>query len=400
MIRRRTLFGSAILAGLALFAAGCNSPSNTGGGGGGGTSGGGGNTASGDVIPVGAYLSLSGDEATFGAQTREGIELAVKTINDAGGINGKKIELKVENDESDATKAASAVTKLVTGDKVVAVLGEIASSRSLAAAPICQSNKVPMISPSSTNVKVTQVGDYIFRVCFTDDFQAFVCAKFARENLKADTAAILVDNASAYSQDFGKEFKKSFEALGGKIVQEAAYSPADTDFQGQLTNIKTANPKVILVPGYYKSAGAIAKQAKELGISAPLLGGDGWNSPDLFATAGTGMEGNYFSDHIAMDKPNDTVKKFVEEFKKQMGADKTPGTLTALGYDAMMILADAMKRAKSLDGTGIRDALAETKDFEGVTGSITINSQRNADKPAVVVQVKGHDFKWTADVNR
>lgn len=378
---------------IALLAlAGCN---NAGGGGGGG--GASGNAATGDTIPVGAYLSLTGSEADFGKQTQEGIEVAVEEINAAGGVKGKKIELKVENNESDSTKAVSAVTKLITNDKVVAVLGEIASSLSLAAAPICQANRIPMVTPSSTNIGVTQKGDYIFRVCFIDPFQAYVVAKFARDNLKAETAAVFVDNGSAYSRDFGEEFKKHFTQMGGKIVAEQSYAAADTDFKGQLTKIKTANPDVLLVPGYYKSVGTIGKQAKELGLTATLLGGDGWDSQDIFVTAGDALEGAYFSNHMAVDNPNPTVQAFVEAFKKKF-PDRKPGALTALGYDAMKILADAMNRASALDGPSIREALAQTKDFPGVTGTITIDENRNASKPAVILQIKGREFKYVTTI--
>ncbi len=378
--------------------AGCNNAGS--GGGGGGTGGGsaGGNAVTGNTIPVGAYLSLTGGDDTFGHDSQDGLELALDKIKESGGINGKQIELKVENDESQTDKAASAVTKLITEDKVVAVIGEVASSRSLAAAPICQSNHVPMISPSSTNVKVTQVGDYIFRVCFIDPFQGYVVATFARNTLHANTAAIFTDSGSAYSIDFANEFKKDFTQNGGKIVAEASYTTTDTDFKGQLTQFKAANPDVILIPGYYKSVGAIGKQARELGIKAALLGGDGWDSQDLFVTGGNALEGSYFSDHMDVNSTDPTVTAFRDAFQKKFGADKKPGALTALGYDAMMILADAMKRAKSLSGPDIRDALAQTKDFKGVTGNITINSDRNADKPAVILQVKGNAFQYVTTI--
>jgi len=373
---------------VAAFAgsSGCNAPQGNGSGGGGG-----------EPILVGSYLSLTGSEADFGISTREGIELAVEEINSKGGINGRKIELRVENNESDQQKAANVVTKLITNDKVVAVVGEIASGLSLAAAPICQSNQIPMVTPSSTNIKVTQVGDFIFRVCFIDPFQGYVIAKFARDHLKANTAAIFVDNGSPYSRDLGAEFKKNFTEMGGRVVAEKTYASADTDFKGQLTSIKTTNPDVIVVPGYYKSVGAIGKQARELGITVPLLGGDGWDSQDIFVTAGDALEGSYFSNHVAMDNPDPTVQSFVEAFKKKY-PNRKPGALTALGYDAMLILADAMKRASAIDGPSIRNALAETKDFKGVSGTITIDPDRNARKPAVMLQIKGREFKYVTTI--
>jgi branched-chain amino acid transport system substrate-binding protein len=386
----------------AMLLVGCNN-TNPGSGGGSGSSsagaGGSGNAATGNTIPVGAYLSKTGDDATFGQDSENGIELALDKIKESGGINGKQIDLKVENDESATDKAASVVQKLITEDKVVAVIGEVASSRSLAAAPICQSNKVPMISPSSTNVKVTQQGDYIFRVCFIDPFQGYVAAKFAAgDKLHAKTAALFTDNASAYSIDFANEFKKDFTQMGGTIVAEASYASSDTDFKGQLTKFQAANPDVILIPGYYKSVGAIGKQARELGIKSTLLGGDGWDSQDLFVTGGDSLEGSYFSDHMDINSSDPTVSAFRDAFQKKYGADHKPGSLTALAYDATMILADAMKRAKTLDGPGIRDALAQTKDFKGVTGNITINADRNADKPAVILTVKDHGFQYVETI--
>ncbi len=391
---------AALMLSLSLFA--CNNTDAAKGGANGTTSsassGGSGNTVTGDTIPVGVYASLTGDEANFGKDSREGAELAVDTINGGGGVNGKKIDLKIENDESDPSKAASAVTKLITSDKVVAVVGEVASGRSLAAAPICQQYKIPMVSPSSTNIKVTQIGDYIFRVCFIDPFQAYVMAKFSHDTLNAKNVALFIDSTSPYSRDLGTEFQKNFEQMGGKIVDQESYVPTDTDFKGQLTKLKTTNPDAIFAPGYYKSAGEIAKQAKELGIAAPMMGTDGWDAQDLFVTAGDSMEGSYFSDHMDITSQQPEVKSFVDAYKKKYGADKKPGSLTALGYDAVMILAQAMKNAKTLDGPGIRDALAQVKDFKAVTGDITINGDRNADKPAVVLQIKGRDFVYKTTI--
>jgi branched-chain amino acid transport system substrate-binding protein len=377
-------------------AAGCN------GKGSGGSSGGGnsrGNVVTGNTIPVGAYVSATGDDATFGQQTQQGVQLAVDEINAAGGINGKKITLDIENDESDASKAENAVNKLINGDHDVTILGEVASSRSLAAAPVCQTAHVPMISPSSTNIRVTQKGDYIFRCCFIDPFQGYVTAKFAHDNLRKNSAAMLIDSGSAYSRDFGAQFKKVFEQMGGKVVAEASYSTTDTDFKPELSKIKEANPEVLLIPGYYKSAGAIAKQARELGMADVIfIGGDGWDSPDLFTTAGDALEGAYFSDHQDMTSKAPAVRAFVADFEKKYPNAGKPGSLTALAYDAMMILRDALKHAKTLDGPGIRDAIAQTRDFHGVAGTVTIDKNRNADKPAVVMQVHGNAFKYVTTI--
>ncbi len=411
-LNRRGLMGLAGLLILSAFAAGCNNtsapdaattPGKTGAAATPAAAGGGnGNPQTGDTIKVGAYLSLTGSQADFGKQTRTGILMAVDKINAAGGINGKKIEAVIENDEGDAGKTANAVTKLVSQDKVVAVLGEIASSLSLRAAPICQNAKVPMVTPSSTNVTVTEQGDYIFRVCFIDSFQAYVQAKFIAETLKLKKAALMLDSQSAYSQGLGKEFKDQFTKMGGQIVSEASYSPSDTDFKGPLSTVKTSTPDIIYLPGYYTDAGKIATQARELGMAMPFMGGDGWDVPALFTSAGTSLEGSYFSDHIALDRPTPALTAFQKEFEgfkaKPGNADASFGALTTLGYDAMMIVSEAMKKSKTMDGIALHEALAGTKDYPAVTGKITLDEKRNAKKAAVVVKIVGKEFKWQADV--
>lgn len=351
--------------------------------------------ATGD-IPIGVYLSLTGSTATFGESTFKGIELATEEINAEGGIDGRKIVLRVEDDRSDAQEARSAVTKLIQRDKVIAVLGEVASSRSLAAAPICQQNRIPMISPSSTNPQVTEKGDYIFRVCFIDPFQGTVVAKFAAETLKVKRVAILTDVKNDYSVGLAQYFKETFQQLGGEIVAEKSYTEGDPDFRAQLTAIKAANPEAIFVPGYYSEVGTIARQARELGIKVPFLGGDGWDSPKLIEGAGNALEGSYFSNHYSHESDDPVVQEFVRKFKQRYNGE-VPDALAALGYDAARILYDAIRRVGT-DPTKIRDALAQTKDFAGVTGKITIDEQRNARKPAVILQVKGKQFKYIQTV--
>lgn len=351
-----------------------------------------GSATSSDAIPIGEYGSMTGKQSTFGQSTHEGIQLAIDEINGAGGLNGKQLQIVgPEDTASQAPNAATAVKRLM-GSKVVAVLGEVASSGSMAAAPVCQENRVPMISPSSTNPKVTEIGDYIFRVCFIDPFQAAVVAKFAKDTLKANSAAVFYDAGQAYSVGFRDNFKSAFESKGGKIVVEASYSEDDKDYKAALTTIKAANPDVILVPGYYTQAGSIAKQARDMGITVPLLGGDGWDSAELFTYAGGSVGNCFFSDHMSADDPNPTVQNFVKAYQTKYS--KVPDALAALGYDAAKLLYDAMKRAKSLDGPDLRDAIAQTKDFDGVTGKITINAQRNADKPAVMIEAASGKFKF------
>ncbi len=341
---------------------------------------------SGGPIKVGIYGDLSGQTSSFGQSTKNGALMAIDEINAAGGINGRKVEWVMEDDQGQPQQASTVVTKLINQDKVVAIIGEVASSNSLAAAPKAQEAKVPMISPSSTNPKVTQVGDYIFRVCFTDDFQGAVAAKFAANTLKAKTAAVLGDFNSDYSKGMTQYFVQEFESSGGKIVVQQSYTQTDADFKGQLTNIRSANPDVIFVPGYYGQVGVIAKQAKELGIKAPLLGGDGWDSPKLFELGGAALDGNYMVNHYSTDDPSPAVQKFVAAYKAKYST--VPDAIAALGYDAMNVLADSIKRAGTTDSAKLRDAIAATKGFAGVTGSISLNASRDAVKPAVVFELK------------
>jgi len=348
-------------------------------------------------ILVGEYGSLTGTTATFGISTDNGIKLAFDEINAAGGVLGKPLKVLVEDDRSQPEEATTAVTKLINQSKVVAVLGEVSSSRSLAAAPICQANKVPMVSPSSTNPRVTQVGDNIFRVCFIDPFQAPVMAKFAANTLKIKRVAILTDVRNDYSIGLQTFFRQNFRSLGGEIVAEQSYSEGDSDFRAQLTQIKAADPQAIYVPGYYTEVATIARQARELGITVPLMGGDGWDSPKLFEIGGEALDGCYLSNHYSVDDPSPAIQKFVQDYKKKY--NQVPDALAALGYDAAKILADAIKRAGSTDGEKVRDALKGVKDFVGVTGKITINADRNAVKPAVVLKIEKGKFHYVETVN-
>jgi branched-chain amino acid transport system substrate-binding protein len=341
-----------------------------------------------DPILIGHYGSMTGQEATFGQSTHNGIKLAIDEFNAAGGLEGRMIELKEQDTAGDAGAAKLAVERLVKSDHVVAVLGEVASKLSLAGAPVCQAAGVPMITPSSTNSKVTQQGDYIFRVCFIDEFQGYAGAKFAREELKAKTAALLVDQAQAYAVGLSDEFEKNFVKMGGTIVTKQTYSGGAQDFTAQLTNIRSSKPDVIYVPGYYGDVGNIAVQVRKLGITQPLLGGDGWDSEELAKIAKDAIEGCYYTNHYAPDQPDARVKKFIESYRSKFGGS-TPDGLAALGYDAANLLFDSMKRAKSLGGADLRDAIAHSKNFPGVTGDITINETRDAKKSAVVVEMSG-----------
>ncbi len=344
-----------------------------------------GNSSS-DEILIGEYSSLTGTTATFGTSTHNGLLLAVEEANNAGGLLGKKIKLLTEDDQSKPEEAATAVTKLINRDRVKAIIGEVSSSRSLAAGPICQSNGVPMISPSSTNPKVTQVGDYIFRVCFLDPFQGDVIARFAYNSLKVKRVAILKDVKNEYSIGLAEFFTNSFKGYGGEVVAVQAYSEGDNDFKAQLTALKAANAEAIIVPGYYTEAALIVKQARDLRITVPFIGGDGWDSAKLLEIGGAAMENTYYANHYTTSDPNPVVQNFVAKYKS--AHNQTPDALAALAYDAGRIMFDAIQRAGSMDGAKIRDAIAATKNFNGVTGAITIDNERNAHKSAVIIAIQ------------
>ncbi len=341
---------------------------------------------SGDKVRVGVFMSTTGTTANFGISSVNGIKMAADEINAAGGINGKQVELLVQDDRSDASEAATIVTKFVTQDQVNAVIGEVASSRSIAAAPIAQNAKIPMLTPSSTNPEVTKKGDFIFRSCFIDPYQGAAIAQFAAKTLGAKSAAIMVDRKNDYSTGLEKVITETFTKLGGKMVATQSYQEGDQDFNAQLTSLKGANPEVIFVPGYYNDVGLIAKQARDKGITVPLIGGDGWDSEQLYKIGGTALNGSFFTNHYSPFDTDPKVVKFVNDYKSRYS--KTPDALAATAYDAANIMFDAIKRSKSLSGTDIRDALAATNAFPGVTGTVTFNQQRDAVKPIVMIEIK------------
>ena len=347
-------------------------------------------------IVIGHYASMTGSTAHFGQDTDRGVRLAMDEANAKGGVLGKKIRVVTLDTRGDSAEAASAVNRLIDVEKVTALLGEVASSLSLAGGRVAQRRKIPMISPTSTNPKVTEVGDYIFRVCFIDPFQGKVMATFAHQNLKLDQVAILKDVKNDYSIGLADAFRKSFTALGGTIVVEQSYSQGDTDFSAQVTAIRGSVAKAIFVPGYYSEVGSIARTAARLGLKIPLLGGDGWDSPDLFKIGGDAIDGSYFSDHFAPDMATEQAKQFVAKFTAKYGVP--PSGLGALGYEAAEVLVDAIRRAGKDEPTAIRDAIAQTKDFEGVTGKITMDAQRNPQKSAVVLKVEGGKAKFETSI--
>jgi branched-chain amino acid transport system substrate-binding protein len=289
------------------------------------------------------------------------------------------------------------VNKLISKDGAVAILGEVASSRSLEAAPICQQNGIPMVTPASTNPKVTETGDNIFRVCFIDPFQGTVMANFVTKTLKAKKVAVFTDVKSDYSKGLAKFFKEGFLKTGGQIVAELDFNGGDKDFKAQLTAIKSAAPDAVFVPGYYTDVALIAIQARQLVLTVPLCGGDGWESQTLLDIGKDAVEGHYFSTHYASDAATPAITAFVDAYKKRYNG-KVPDAMAALGYDSAMFLVDAIKRAGTTDSKALRDALAATKEFAAVTGKISINAQRDAVKSAVILQIKDGKFKYLETV--
>jgi branched-chain amino acid transport system substrate-binding protein len=346
-------------------------------------------------ILIGHYASLTGAEATFGVSTDHGVILALEERNAAGGIKGRQVAIKTLDDASKSSEAGNVVQRLISEDKVVALLGEVASGSSLAGGKVAQQFGIPMISPSSTNKKVTEGRDMVSRVCFLDEFQGYVVAKFAKDQ-KFDQVAVLFDQAAPYSKGLAETFQSEFTALGGKIVAAEAYTAGDADVSAQLQTIKGKNAKAVFLPGYYTDVGNIVRQARKLGITVPFLGGDGWDSTKLAEIGGDAIEGSYYSNHYSFDETRPEVQDFVAKYKKRWG--EVPDGLAALGYDAARVMFDAMDRAPSLGGKDLAAAIAATKDFPGVTGKITLDANRDAQKQAVVVQMKGGQPRYVATV--
>lgn len=371
-----------------------------------------------EELVIGEYGSLTGNDATFGQSTKNGVELALADLAESsnGEIGGLKVRVVVEDDQGRPEEAATVVQKLINQDRVIALLGEVASSRSLAAAPIAQAAGVPMITPSSTNPRVTEVGDFIFRMCFIDPFQGTVMAKFARDSLGLSRVAILKDVRNDYSVGLAEFFTQAFTQMGGTIVAEQAYSAGDQDFRAQLTTLRNRNPQAIFVPGYYTEAGLIARQARELGYTAPLLGGDGWESEQLLEIGGEALNGAYYSNHFANDNPDPALQDFLEKYRTRFGSD--PDAIGGLAYDAAKVLFMHLQNMASEEpevfaglsssraGTperqaamaNLRDRIASTTNYSGITGNITLDQNRNASKSAVVIEIEDGRKKYSATI--
>jgi branched-chain amino acid transport system substrate-binding protein len=349
------------------------------------------------TVKLGEYASLTGKEAAFGQSSHKGTLLAIEEINAAGGVLGRQLELITEDNQTKQGESATIVKKLISRDEVVGILGEVASMRSLEAAPICQAYKIPMISPSSTNPKVTEIGNYIFRVCFIDPFQGTVMAKFSKETLKIRRVALLTSVSSAYSVGLAKYFKERFISDGGEVVIEQKFTEGDKDFNAQLTAIRAAGVEGIFVPGYYTEAALICKQARELGMTIPLFGGDGWEAPELIEIGGAAVEGCYYSTHYSPQVKTPAVAEFVAKFQARFSGE-TPDAMAALGYDSASVMVDAIRRAGTTAEPAVRDALAATRDFPGVTGATSMDGDRNASKAAVIIMVKDGKFGFVQSI--
>jgi len=346
-----------------------------------------------DTIKIGANLEMTGSNATFGQSATNGAKLAIKQANEKGGVLGKKLELVVADNKSEAAEAANSMQKLISQDKVAAIIAPIASSSVMAGAQVNNDGKVLAISPTASNPKVTvdpdtgKVRDYLFRASFIDPFQGAVMANFASKSLKGKTAALYIDTSSDYAKGLGQFFKETFIKNGGQIVSEEAYLAKDTDFKSTLTKIKSSNPDILFVPGYYQEVGMIIKQAREIGINAAILGGDGWDSEKLPEIAGNdALNNTFFANHYSPDDQSPAIQDFVATYKAEYG--QVPDSFAVLSYDATMMIIKAIERAGSVDTVKIKDEMAKTKDFAGVSGLITLDEKHDAIKDAVVIEFK------------
>jgi branched-chain amino acid transport system substrate-binding protein len=347
-------------------------------------------------IKIGAVTCLTGSLSTFGVSSIQGARLALEDCNAVGGVLGQPIEMIVEDNGSKAGEAATITRKFISQDKVVAILGDLTSSATMEGAPLAQAAKIPQLTPSATNVAITQIGNYIFRSCFIDSFTGQIMARFALDRLKARQAIILTDVKQDYSVGLSEVIRQYFTVNGGMITNAISYSSGDTDFRAQLTEVRIAHPNVVFLPGYYTEAALILRQSRQLGIACPFLGGEGWDSPTLVQIAGKSADGNYFTNHFSAADPSPRVQKFVQTYRAKYHA--APDALAALWYDGARLLFQAVQRAGSTDSAKIRDALASTRNFDGVTGTISIDENRNASKPGVILEIENGEMKMVQQV--
>lgn len=354
-------------------------------------------------IKIGILNEMTGGNATFGTSSANGAKMAIKEANAKGGILGKQIQAVIADNKSEPSESANAMTKLATQDKVVAVTGIFSSSNAIAASNVAEVSKLPYVAIGATNPKVTvdeksgKVKDYTFRICFIDPFQGTVGANFVLNTLQVKKAVMLVDNSSDYSKGLALFFKDAFTKGGGNVLAEEAYLQKDQDFKTILTKVKALEPEVIYVPGYYEEVGKIVKQARELGITAPIVGGDGWDSPKLVEIGSAiALNNTYFTNHYSADDTSPASRAFVEAYKKEYG--QAPDAMAVLSYDGTNVLIDAIKRANSVEPEKIREALAGTKDYAAITGSTTLNATHDAVKNAVIIEMKDGKQMFKATV--
>jgi branched-chain amino acid transport system substrate-binding protein len=350
-----------------------------------------------DAVKIGEVEPLTGNEAAFGQSSHHGVVLAVEELNARGGILGRPVELVTEDNQSKPGDSATITKKLIARDRVIAVLNGGTSAQCLESTTVCQNAHIPLLATTATNPRVTEMGTYVFRTCYIDPFQGAVLAKFARQTLKAKRVALLTSVSSTFSVGLAKVFRESFTEDGGEIVGEQKYGDRDKDFRAQLTALRALHPDAIAAMGYYTEGALICRQARELGLTCPLISGDGWEAPELIEIGGPAVNGVYFSAHYSSESTAPEVRAFVEKYRAKYSGE-TPDSLAPLAYDATLILAQAITRAGKTDGPAVRDALAQTKDFPGVTGRTTIDAQRNASKPAVIITVENGHFRYVETI--
>lgn len=350
-----------------------------------------------DAITLGLYAALTGPQADFGTSTLQGVRLALERLP-GRKLLGKEVYLAVEDTRGDSTEAASAVMRLIHVEGAVGILGEVASSLSLAGGRICQRYRVPMVSPSSTNPAVTELGPYVFRVCFIDPFQGHVMARFARESLHARRVALFIEQGSAYAVGLAEAFRRSFTDQGGVISDSQAYRSGDTHFSAQLGAILASRPEAIFVPGYYTEVALIAREARGQGFRGKLLGGDGWSSSSITRNDDDKLVGDFFSDGFSPDGATTPVARaFAARFREVYHSE--PSGLAALGFDAALAMTSAIERARTTDHRALRDAIATTRGLEGATGSITLDAHRDAVKSAVIIEVRENGFRYHSTID-
>jgi branched-chain amino acid transport system substrate-binding protein len=347
-------------------------------------------------IKIGVVSCLSGSLSTYGVSSVQGTRLAAEEINSVGGILHQHLTLIVDDNQSKSGETARIVRKFLTQDRVLAILGDLTSSFTMEAAPLAQNAHVPLLTPSATNIAITRVGNFIFRSCFTDPFTGRVMARFALDHLDARRAVIMTDIKQDYSIGVAAQVKQYFGASGGQLLDELSFSSGDTDFRAQLSKLKTDRPEVVFLPAYYPEAGLILREARLLGVTAPFVGGEGWDSPALIQIAGKNADGSYYANHFASGDSDPQVQRFVATYQARYHA--VPDALAALWYDGTRLMAEAIERAGTDNPEKIRDSLAQTKDFSGVTGNISLDGQRNATKPAVIVTIQAGAIKMVERV--